>query len=222
MRLFIDQPAVRRLVARQAPVPGFGWSRFTPEPLDRPARRIDRPDGRVTLANGLLDVVVDPADGTFSVDGVPGYGRLVDGGDHGDTYNYSPPTNDTLIDEPTSVVVSSGEDGPVRATVDIVATYTWPEYVDGTSHARVGAHEVTVTTTLELRADEPLLRVRTRFTNPARDHRLRVRLPLPEPSATSRAECAFTEVERGLTAEGRSEEFGLPTFPRGASYGPEV
>ena len=213
VRLFIDQPAVRRLIARQAPVPGFGWSRFAPEPIDRPARRIDRPDGRVTLANGLLEVVIDPADGTFSIDGVPGYGRLVDGGDHGDTYNYSPPTNDTVVDEPMAVVVTPGEDGPVRATVDIVATYTWPEYVDGASHARVGAREAIVTTTLELRADEPLLRVRTRFTNPARDHRLRVRLPLPEPAATSRAECAFTEVERGLTAEGRSEEFGLPTFP---------
>jgi alpha-mannosidase len=98
-------------------------------------------------------------------------------------------------------------------TAEIVATSTWPEYVDGSTHARAGAREVTVTTTLELRADEPLLRVRTRFTNPSRDHRLRVHLPLPEPAATSRAECAFTEVERGLTAEGRSEEFGLPTFP---------
>ena len=213
VRLFLDQPAVRRLVARQAPVPGFGWSRFAPAPLGHPATRTTQADGRVTLANGLLDIVVDPADGTFSLDGVPGYGRLVDGGDHGDTYNYSPPTDDTLIDAPTSVVVTPGEDGPVRVTADIAATYTWPEHVDGSTHARVGACEVTVTTTLELRADEPLLRVRTRFSNPSRDHRLRVHLPLPEPSATSRAECAFTEVERGLTAEGRSEEFGLPTFP---------
>ena len=57
-------------------------------------------------------MVVDPADGTFSLDGVPGYGRLVDGGDHGDTYNYSPPTDDTVVDMPTSVVVTAGEDGP--------------------------------------------------------------------------------------------------------------
>ena len=63
---------------------------------------------------------------------------------------------------------------------------------------------MTVTTTLELRADEPLVRVRTRFTNPSRDHRLRVHLPLPSPATTSQAECAFTVVERGLTAEGRS------------------
>ena len=213
VRLFIDQPAVRRVIARQAPVPGFGWARFAPASPAHPAGRTAHPDGGVTIANGLLEVVVDPTDGTYSLDGVPGYGRLVDGGDHGDTYNYSPPTNDTVVDVPTSVVVTPGEEGPVRATADIVTTYTWPEYVDGSTHARAGTREVTVTTTLEVRADEPLLHVRTRFTNPSRDHRLRVHLPLPEPAATSRAECAFTVVERGLTAEGRSEEFGLPTFP---------
>jgi hypothetical protein len=36
---------------------------------------------------------------------------------------------------------------------------------------------------------------------------------LPEPARTSSAECAFAVVERGLTAEGRTDEFGLPTAP---------
>jgi hypothetical protein len=40
-----------------------------------------------------------------------------------------------------------------------------------------------------------------------------VHLPLPEPARTSHAECAFAVVERGLTAEGRPEELGLPTAP---------
>jgi mannosylglycerate hydrolase len=212
VRLFIDQPPTRRILARQEPVPGFGWARLSPATLAHPATLTVGADG-VTLANGLLEVVVDPTDGTFSLDGVAGYGRLVDGGDHGDTYNYSPPTHDTVVDTPTSVVVTAGEAGPVRATVDIAATYSWPEYVDGSTHARAGTREVVVTTTLELRGDEPLVRVRTRFTNPSRDHRLRVHLPLPTPAATSEAECAFALVERGLTAEGRPEEFGLPTFP---------
>jgi hypothetical protein len=70
-----------------------------------------------------------------------------------------------------------------------------------------------VVTTLELRADEGVVRVDTRFVNPSRDHRLRVHLPLPEPASTSQAECAFTVVERGLTAEGRPDETGIPTFP---------
>jgi len=213
VRLIIDQPPVRRLLARQEPVPGFGWSRFTAAALTHPVRAGGDPSTGLTLSNGLLTVELDPATGTFALDGVPGYGRLVDDGDHGDTYNYSPPSHDSVIDAPTSVVLVAGDQGPVRANADIVSTYVWPEYVDGTTHARTGAREVVVTTTLEVRADEPTVRVRTRFTNPSRDHRLRVHLPLPTPAVTSRAECAFTVVERGLVAEGRDQEFGLPTFP---------
>jgi hypothetical protein len=97
--------------------------------------------------------------------------------------------------------------------VEIVSSYVWPSFVDGTSQARVGELPVEVKTVLELRADEPALRVATSFVNPSRDHRLRAHLPLPEPAATSQAECAFTVVERGLTAEGRTDEFGLPTAP---------
>ncbi|HEY4929066.1 MAG TPA: hypothetical protein VIH95_07930 [Acidimicrobiales bacterium] len=213
VRLVIDQPPVRRLLARQEPVPGFGWGTFAPAPLTHPVRLTGDAAAGLTLTNGLVTVVVDPTTGTFALDGMPGFGRLVDGGDHGDTYNYSPPRTDTTVDTPDSVVLVAGESGPVRATVDIVAIYTWPECVDGGTHARAGSKEVVVTTTLELRADEPAVRVRTRFTNPSRDHRLRAHLPLPTPATTSEAECAFTIVERGLTAEGRPEEFGLPTFP---------
>ncbi len=38
VRLIIDQPPVRRLLARQEPVPGFGWGRLRPRPT-RPIRR---------------------------------------------------------------------------------------------------------------------------------------------------------------------------------------
>ncbi len=66
---------------------------------------------------------------------------------------------------------------------------------------------------MELRADEATVRVTTTFVNPSGDHRLRVHLPLREPAGQSRAESAFTVVTRGLTAEGRPDEFGLPTAP---------
>jgi hypothetical protein len=118
-----------------------------------------------------------------------------------------------VVDSPDRVAVTIGERGPVRATVTIVSTYSWPDRVDGEPKARVGRHHVEVATTLELRADEPIIRVLTSFVNPSRDHRVRVHLPLPRPAETSRAECAFTVVERGLFAEGRPDEFGTPTFP---------
>jgi alpha-mannosidase len=57
------------------------------------------------------------------------------------------------------------------------------------------------------------VRVTTSFTNPSRDHRLHTWFPLPEPASTSRAECAFAVVERGLDAEGGPHERPLPTYP---------
>ncbi len=211
VRLTLDQPPVRRILARQD-VPGFGWAHFIPAQLAHPVQVTNEPGG-VVLTNGRITVAIDPVDGTFSVDGVTGFGRLVDSGDFGDTYNYSPPSIDSVVDTPTAVVVSVGDQGPVRATASVTTTYAWPERVDDNTNARVGRRDVEVTTTLELRADESAVRVHTEFVNPSRDHRLRVHLPLPEPAAVSQAECAFTIVERGLVAEGRPDEFGTPTFP---------
>jgi alpha-mannosidase len=73
--------------------------------------------------------------------------------------------------------------------------------------------DVTVNTTLEVRAGERIVRVDTSWDNRTRDQRVRAVFPLPVPATTSRAECAFAVVERGLTAEGGPTELGLPTFP---------
>jgi mannosylglycerate hydrolase len=213
VRITLDQPAVRRVLARQEPVDGFGWARFVAAAVQHPATVEGDPAVALTLTNDLVTVVVDAAAGTFSVNGVAGYGRLVDEGDHGDTYNYSPPRHDSVVDRPEAVTLSMGEPGPVRATAVITAAYRWPERVDEDTQARVGARSTQITTTVELRADESVVRVHTSFDNRSRDHRLRVHLPLPEPASSSQAECAFATVERGLTAEGRPDEVGTPTFP---------
>jgi alpha-mannosidase len=220
VRIKIDQPPIRRVLARVADVPGFGWRPCTPAALAHPVSVSEgttagegEAAGPVVLGNGLVSVSIDRASGTFALDGIEGYGRLVDGGDHGDSYNYSPPLGDKLVDTPDSVSVAVIDRGPVKASAVIRANYRWPEYVDGNSRVRTGERTVEVTTTVELRADERIVRVITRFVNPSRDHRLRVHLPLPEPASHSEAECAFAVVRRGLTAEGRPDEFGLPTFP---------
>ncbi|HEX4244937.1 MAG TPA: hypothetical protein VHY77_05170, partial [Acidimicrobiales bacterium] len=242
VRLRLDQPPIRRILARVADVPAYGWQSFAPVPLSQPVKAelaasevapseqvgteaaSDEAGTYVTaaaepaisdviLSNGTTTVVVDARTGTFSINGLAGFGRLVDGGDHGDTYNYSPPATDTIVDTPDDVTVRIGERGPVRASALVTAHYTWPDRVDGHHGTRIGGHRLEVTTTIELHADEELVRVRTAFVNPSKDHRLRVHLPLPEPATTSQAECAFDVVERGLTSEGRTDEFGLPTFP---------
>jgi len=217
VRVRLDQPAIRRILARATEVPGLGWKAFHAAPLEHPAHAeagdASGTTSGATLSNGLVTVSIDPHDGTFAIDGIPGFGRLVDGGDFGDSYNYSPPHEDSTIDTPAIVAVEVVESGPVRASARVSATYAWPSHIDGVSQRRVDEVQATISTTLSIHADEPFIRVRSEFVNPSRDHRLRVHLPLPDPTSSSEAECAFTTVHRGLTAEGRPDELGIPTFP---------
>jgi len=212
VRVAMEQPATRKIVARTGEVAGYGWRPFEPGELEHPVETTE-PEGAVVLTNGVVRVEIDPLSGTFALNGVAGYGRLVDDGDLGDSYNYSPPQRDSVVDTPESVTVRVDEGGPVRARARITTSYVWPDHVDGTSQARVGEQRVAVDTDVELRADDPVVRVTTSFVNPSGDHRLRVHLPLPEPAGQSHAESPFTIVTRGLTAEGRVDEFGLPTAP---------
>jgi alpha-mannosidase len=220
MKVRLMVAPARRVLFDTGEVPGFGWSTFTP--ADGPS-----PPGVVVatesaLANDHLRVVVDELDGTYAIetnDGlrVAGLGRLVDGGDGGDTYNYSPPAEDLVVDRPDAVRVHSLETGPVRAKLLVESDFTWPAAAVGDARScsrRSDATErVTVRTTLELRPGERFLRVTHVLDNRCRDHRLRAHFPLPAPVTGSDAECAFTVVHRGLTAEGGVQEYGLPTFP---------
>jgi mannosylglycerate hydrolase len=125
----------------------------------------------------------------------------VSGGDVGDSYNYAPPADDMLVDEPEVVRVDIVSTDQVRGELDVVRTYRWQ------------GEPVEVTTRIELRAGEPFCRVRVSFENRRLNHRLRFHIPLPERAETSAAEGQFAVVERGLEAEGGHGEFPLPTFP---------
>ncbi|MBK9179108.1 MAG: alpha-mannosidase [Acidimicrobiales bacterium] len=203
----VTRPPRRRVLARMDDLPAYGWAAWTPAPLSV----VPVAASRTTMANGLVTVEVDPDRGTFAIDGLPGFGHLVDDGDHGDTYSWSPPEHDLLVDEPEDVQVHVADAGPLLARLVVDRRYTWPERVR--ARRRVGERTVDVRTTLELRAGERLVRMTVAFDNPSRDHRLRAWLPLPRPATTSSAECAFAVVERGLTAEGGPSETGIPTFP---------
>jgi mannosylglycerate hydrolase len=208
-RVVVTQEPSQRVLVRVADVPALGWAAWSPGPLDVPPVTASGTE----LANGLVTVAVDPGDGTFSIDGHAGLGRLVDGGDRGDTYTYDPPQDDRVVDAPESVHVEVAEAGPVRGRLVVTATYRWPHGLAPSTQARAGERQVEVRTTLELRAGERALRVTTELDNIVRDHRLRVHLPLPSRAATSVAETAFGAVERGTAAEGGPTERPLPTFP---------
>lgn len=195
-------------VLARASLDGYSWARWSALPdAVAPARA-----SGTALANGLLSVEVDPADGTWSIDGVAGYGRLVDGGDLGDTYNWCPPpAGDVLVTTPSAVTVTAVEDGPVRASLRIETVWDLPAgVVDG---ARSGSIPTPITTVLTLHAGEPVLRVETTIANRSEDHRLRVHHPLRSRATTSAAGCAWATVTRGLEAEGGPTEMPLPTYP---------
>jgi mannosylglycerate hydrolase len=213
VRIKLDHASSRRILVRVEDVPGYGWKLWRPAPLSDPVGTAEDAEGAITLANSRVSVVVSPADGTFSVNGLQGFDRLVNSGDHGDTYNYSPPEHDSLVEHPDSVSLELEESGPVRAIAVVRRSYRWPERIDEGARARVGEREIAVTTRLELRAGEGLVRVGTSFDNACRDYRLRAWFPLPEPAEHSFAECAFGIAERGLVAEGGPSERGLATYP---------
>ncbi|MFJ9374823.1 alpha-mannosidase [Streptomyces sp. NPDC101455] len=203
-------------------VPASGLASFRVEPSDRasaavaphaPATATDR-----TLSNGLVEVAV-AADGTLDLTGpdgtvLYGVGRLVDGGDRGDSYNYAPPAHDVLVSEPAEITVERVENGPLRARLRVTRVYEWPTALSTDRDLRSEQPVPTpVETLVEVRAGEPFVRVSTSFLNQSADHRLRFHVPLPEPVATSASAGQFAVTERGLTAEGGWGEFPLPTFP---------
>jgi alpha-mannosidase len=203
VRIRVTGLATQKVVARVADVPGYGWRAFVPAALDVAPVTIND----TTIDNGLVHVEVDDGDGTWSINGVNGFGRIVHGGDVGDTYNWCPPDDDTEVDRPEHVAIDVLETGPVRGRARITSTYRWPERHGGS------LVDVVTTTTLEVGAGESLVRVETRWDNRTRDQRVRATFPLPEPAITSHAECVFAVVERGLEAEGGPTELGIPTFP---------
>lgn len=208
----------RRTVAALVGVPALGLASVRP---GAPATAV--PEAPVTasgnvLDNGLLRAEIR-ADGTLGLrtpSGLTaeGVGRVVDGGDLGDTYNHAPPAADRLVDEPLTVTVEPVWTGPLVAAYDIVRTYRWPASGDLDRDARSEAEEdVTVTTRAELRTGEPFLRLSAAFDNRCDDHRVRLHLPLPRQAESSFAEGQFAIIERGPTAEGGFGERPVPTFP---------
>ena len=141
VRVAMDQPSTRKIVARTGEVPGYGWRAFEAAPLAHPVE-VSETDGAVVLTNGLVRVEVDPATGHLRprrharlrpagrrrrprrlLQLLPAAAGLVRG--HA---RWPSPSGSTSADP-------SGR-GPASR-----ATYDWPDHVDGSSQARVGEHQ---------------------------------------------------------------------------------
>ncbi len=211
----------RRRVLAAVRAPPLGWTSARPVPgaaSDNLSQAFQGGAAPVQVEGAALDngfVRVEVAgDGTLRLGGREGVGRLVDGGDAGDSYNYGPPEHDRLVSEPDGVWVDMRAEGPLLGELAVLRTYRWPV---GLTNDASGPSDGLVATDVEmhvqLRAGEPFVRIRVAFENRSRDHRLRFHIPLPRAAASSFAEGQFGVIERGLTPEGGHGELPLPTFP---------
>ncbi|HVM30886.1 MAG TPA: hypothetical protein VM305_09000 [Candidatus Limnocylindrales bacterium] len=210
------EAAPRRRLWALADAPALGWTSVRPvqgsAPMAKPVAVT-----RNELDNGLLAVRVT-SDGTFHLAGsevqIEGAGRLVDGGDAGDSYNYGPPAEDRLVDRPIDIQTRISAAGPLVGELVVARRYEWPRSLSPDRRSRSSDVEATdVEMRLELRVGEPFVRVRLDYDNRSDDHRLRFHVPLPEAADRSHAEGQYAVVERGLTMEGGHGEEPLPTYP---------
>jgi Glycosyl hydrolases family 38 N-terminal domain/Alpha mannosidase middle domain len=201
----------RRTLVAAVSAPPLGWTSVRPVEGRGVCDDAVRLEGR-TVRNGSL-VLEALDDGTLSVNGIS-FARLVDGGDFGDSYNYAPPAEDLLVDEPEATSVSVRARGPVLGALETIRRYQWPRGVaaDGSSRLEE-TRPVEITTRAELRAGEAFVRTRIDFENPSDDHRLRVHVSLARPAETSFGEGQFAVIERGTVPEGGFGEPPLATYP---------
>jgi hypothetical protein len=163
-------------------VPPLGWTAV------RPGQVLGSDPG-TRLEQALADVDVSSLT------------RIVRGGDVGDSYNYAPPPDDVLIEEPVEKRLETLDDNALRRLSLLHRSYEW----DGKL--------VETQTWFELRAGEPFVRIRVDFDNPCDNQRVRVHVPLRTAANRSFAEGQFAVVERGLEVEGGHGEVPLPTYP---------
>jgi alpha-mannosidase len=159
--------SARRTLAAVVPVPALGWTALRAVEGTGDVADPVRVDSR-SMSNGLLTVEVAD-DGTLSLttaDGTrtEGVGRIEEGGDVGDSYNYGPPPSDRIIDTPEAVAVATELAGPVRGRLRVSRSYRWPASAVPGGSARSEVVEPTeVATEVELRAGEPFVRVAIGF-----------------------------------------------------------
>lgn len=143
--------------------------------------------GPLCMENSYLRVEVNP-DGTYNLhckstgQKFKNLGYFEDGGDVGDYWQRVKPAYDQLIcSKGKEAHIYLKEDGPLQTTFVCQLSLQVPSHA--VAHhkfdsARAGTmQEVNIHTELTLKADSPILEVKVRVNNQAKDHRLRLALP---------------------------------------------
>ena len=206
---------------RAVPTPviaGCSVAPLQPTPPQHPVQA-----GPTRLDNGRIRCELMP-DGTLRVtdldNGIAyaGLNRLIDVGDAGDEYNFSPPPDDEIAGEPVGAVTSSLlEPGPLRGRLEARFEYRISSGLTPDRKSRsLTRVAVPVRLLLTLEADIPRLDITLEVDNGAADHRLRAHFPLPFVVAESAADTPFHVTRRPVVAPHRdpgAPEVELPTYP---------
>jgi alpha-mannosidase len=175
------------------------------------------------LENARLDCELLP-EGTLTIldrqtgQRYRGLHRLVDEGDAGDEYNFSPPALNPQAADPVRNFRSAvREEGPLRASLE--ARFDYAVY-SGLRHDRQARSDLEtllpVQLIISLEADVPRLDFELEVINRATDHRLRTHFPLPFHADQSAADTPFHVTRRPVTSARRdlgAPEIELPTYP---------
>ncbi|HAJ55245.1 MAG TPA: alpha-mannosidase, partial [Lactobacillus sp.] len=113
-----------------------------------------------------------------------------DGGDAGDTYDYSPPDQDWLLDLSLAQAEVTGHQG--KLVSDLIFRGSW-QLPGKLADRKVQKADVVMpyTLVLQLAADDPVIRFDLTVENTVRDHRLRLVLKTPIKAKDSYADTPF-------------------------------
>lgn len=187
-----------RLAFVAADVPPLGWGIYRVRLGAAAPAQPGWDDGK-ELRIGLQHVKV-AADASVSITDptgqiYSGLGRLVDGGDRGDSYNYDPPQPDALI-TPTLEACRTRVT-PTRSQLHLTALLHLPPGL--TDDRTTRSHQrtpVAVHITLTAWTGLPDLHWEVRLDNTVTDHRLRVHFPVPGAPNTWSGDAHLSTVER--------------------------
>jgi len=121
--------------------------------------------------------------------------QLVDGGDAGDNYNYSPPFDDWLINSNGFLASISGTQGALQSALTLSWKIAVPQDLAARREQRADA-ALDITMTITLADSNAWLDVAISVNNTVRDHRLQVLLPTAAQSHIHFADQPFGLIER--------------------------
>lgn len=175
---------------------------FVNKRLSQPRAHI-KTDKPYLMTNEFFIVEASPRDGTLTITDqrsgmtYPGLNRIVDGGDCGDEYNFSPPFNDTIISPSLQDVQIIH--GSVQLILHLTFLLKLPRELSPDRHSRSRDHiYLPIQMQVTLTKGVPRVDIHADIENYGRDHRLRVHFPVPFKPYHVYYDGHFEILERGV------------------------